>query len=146
MDKKGVKRKYHKVLHTNSRIKELLHGDLTLGQRWADIIATHIGSWHFIIFFFIFMVFWICLNITALIGRWDPYPFILLNFVLSTIAAMQGPIILMAQNRSAQRDRRSFKYDYEVNKKAEKEIQDIMKELNLIKRHVYTHLGDKNKK
>ena len=146
MNKKGARTRFHKKDNPNSHIQEIIHGDLTISQKWADTISSHIGSWHFIIIFITFMIFWICLNVTALIGRWDPFPFILLNFVLSTIAAMQGPIILMAQNRSAERDRKSFKYDYDVNKKAEREIQKIMKELELIKRHVYTHLGDNKKK
>ncbi|MSR86085.1 DUF1003 domain-containing protein [Candidatus Woesearchaeota archaeon] len=145
MGKEGEKRPYHKILHTNTRLQELLHGDLTLGQRCADIIARHVGSWHFIIFFIVFMIFWICLNITAIIGRWDPYPFILLNFVLSTIAAMQGPIILMAQNRSTERDRRNFKYDYHVNRKAELEIQRVLRELETIKKHLYKQEHERKK-
>ncbi len=137
MDKKGERRSSHRILHTNNRLQELLHGDLTLGQRCADTIAKHVGSWHFIICFIIFMMIWIWLNVAAIIFRWDPYPFILLNFVLSTIAAMQGPIILMAQNRSAERDRRNFKYDYYVNRKAELEIQKVLRELEVIKKHIY---------
>ena len=83
------------------------------------------------------MVIWIYLNVKAIMGVWDPYPFILLNFVLSCLAAIQAPIILMSQNRQAQRDRITFKYDYQVNRKAEREIQEIMKELKLIKRRLY---------
>jgi len=66
-------------------------------------------------------------------GRsWDPYPFILLNFILSTLAAIQAPIILMSQNRQSQKDRIRLQYDYDINKKAEKEIRDIKKQLNRI--------------
>jgi uncharacterized membrane protein len=66
-------------------------------------------------------------------GRsWDPYPFILLNFILSTLAALQAPIILMSQNRQSQKDRLQAQYDYDVNKKAEKEIQEIKKQVNRI--------------
>ena len=74
------------------------------------------------------------LNILVLIYRWDPYPFILLNLVLSCLAAVQAPIILMSQNREAQRDRIRAEYDYQINKKAEREIEDIQKDLDEIKK------------
>jgi uncharacterized membrane protein len=99
----------------------------TFGQRAADWLTKWAGSWAFIISLAIFMFIWISVNTSWLLfGReWDPYPFILLNFVLSTLAAIQAPIILMSQNRTAQKDRARAEYDYAVNRKAEKEIQEI---------------------
>lgn len=106
----------------------------TLGQKASDKLTTLVGSWAFIIFLAIFMFVWIGINTAWLLfGReWDPYPFILLNFVLSTLAAIHAPIILMSQNRTSQRDRIQIKYDYAVNKKAEKEIQQIKMQLDKI--------------
>jgi uncharacterized membrane protein len=115
--------------------------ELTPGQRAADIVTTVVGSWTFIIGFLVFMAIWIWLNAMAYLGEWDPYPFILLNFVLSCLAAIQAPIILMSQNRETERDRQQFKYDYTVNRKAEREVQHLLHEVSLIKKHVYDHLG-----
>lgn len=69
-----------------------------------------------------------------MLSSWDPYPFILLNLILSTLAAVQAPVILMSQNRSAQRDRLHAKYDYDVNRKAEREIQNMQRDLDEIKK------------
>ncbi|MBI5797421.1 DUF1003 domain-containing protein [Candidatus Woesearchaeota archaeon] len=143
-----MKKKVHKrssLLHQRVTLHELLDNPLSFSQRSADWVTKHLGSWYFIILFLIFMAIWIWLNVKAIIGRWDPYPFILLNFVLSCLAAMQAPIILMSQNREAERDRQNFKYDYHVNKKAELEIQRILKELEEIKTHVHKHLGNEKK-
>lgn len=106
----------------------------TFGQKASDKLTHWAGSWAFIIFLAIFMFIWISVNTAWLLfGReWDPYPFILLNFILSTLAAIQAPIILMSQNRRSQRDRIQIKYDYAVNKKAEKEIQQIKVKLDKI--------------
>jgi len=103
------------------------HHRLTLGQRSADFLAKWAGSWPFIIGFFIFIIFWMAVNTTWMIfgESWDIYPFILLNLILSCLAAIQAPIILMSQNRASQRDRIRAEYDYQVNKKAEKEIREI---------------------
>jgi uncharacterized membrane protein len=114
---------------------------LDFGQKAADWVATQVGSWRFIIFFFTFIAIWMYLNVNAYYNEWDPYPFILLNFVLSCLAAIQAPVILMSQNRQTQRDRAAFRYDYQVNRKAEREVQKILKELVLIKKKVY---GDLN--
>ena len=94
---------------------------LTLGERAADRIASFGGSWIFIGIFVAVMVAWIALNIARPIS-FDPYPFILLNLVLSCLAAMQAPIIMMSQNRMSQKDRLDASHDYEVNLKAEMEI------------------------
>lgn len=106
----------------------------TFGQKAADSLTKWAGSWYFIILLAIFMSIWISVNTAWLLfGReWDPYPFILLNFILSTLAAIQAPIILMSQNRTVQKDRIQIKYDYAVNKKAEKEIQQIKVQLDKI--------------
>ena len=108
----------------------------TLGQKAADGLTKWAGSWTFIISLGIFLAIWIGINSTWLIfGRtWDPYPFILLNFVLSTLAAIQAPIILMSQNRESQKDRIRARYDYALNKKAEKEIQGLKKQLDEIEK------------
>ena len=97
----------------------------TFGQKAADWVTKWAGSWFFIIGFFIFLFLWIGANVLMWINKWDPYPFILLNLVLSCLAAVQAPIILMSQNRQAQRDRIKAEVDYRINKKAEKEIREI---------------------
>lgn len=103
-------------------------------QRASDYLTNMVGSWTFIIALLVIMALWMVLNVWFIIGgRWDPYPFILLNFVLSTLAAIQAPIILMSQNREAERDRLEAKYDYEVNQKAEAEIEDMQHDLDEIK-------------
>lgn len=106
---------------------------LTLGQRSADALSRWVGSWAFIISLFVFMAIWIGINIYFIFFRWDPYPFILLNFILSGLAAVHTPVILMSQNRASHRDRLMANYDYEVNKKAEQEIQDLQKDMDEIK-------------
>ena len=97
----------------------------TFGQRSADWITKWAGSWYFILGFFVFLALWISINMLMWINQWDPYPFILLNLVLSCLAAIQAPIILMSQNRTAQRDRLKAEFDYRINKKAEREIREI---------------------
>ncbi|PIO07670.1 hypothetical protein COU59_03105 [Candidatus Pacearchaeota archaeon CG10_big_fil_rev_8_21_14_0_10_34_12] len=108
----------------------------TIGQRAADNLTKWAGSWTFILSFLVFLVLWMIVNVSWIIfGRtWDPYPFILLNLVLSCLAAIQAPIILMSQNREAQKDRLRAQYDYAINKKAEKEIQEIKIQLEKIER------------
>ena len=102
------------------------HAKLTMGQKLADFITAWAGSWTFILLFFIFIVIWAVLNTIAVFyGKWDPYPFILLNLILSCIAAIQAPVILMSQNRMAERDRQRAQYDYLVNRKAEREIKQL---------------------
>ena len=108
---------------------------LTFGQKAADALTKYAGSWGFIIGFMLFLIVWIIINTVWLIERnWDPYPFILLNLILSTLAAVQAPIILMSQNRQAQKDRLRTEYDYTVDKRAEKEIKEILKQLNRIEK------------
>lgn len=103
-------------------------------QKAADFLTSKMGSWTFILLFAFFIFIWISLNTYILIkyfqtNSFDPYPFILLNLFLSCLAALQAPIILMSQNREAQKDRLRAEYDYQVNRKAEKEIQEIKAQL-----------------
>jgi uncharacterized membrane protein len=116
---------------------------LTLGQRMADKVATFGGSWTFISIFMCVMVIWIFLNSFILIKlnrSFDPYPYILLNLVLSMIAAIQAPIILMSQNRQAYKDRLSAEHDYEVNLKAELEILGLHEKVDLLREHQWGEL------
>lgn len=109
------------------------HSDqLTFGQKIADRVATGMGSWTFIIVQTIAVMFWITLNIIALVQHWDPYPFILLNLLFSVQAAYAAPIIMMAQNRQAERDRVQAEADYETNIKAKSEIEMLQKALSRI--------------
>lgn len=104
----------------------LIWGPGFFNERAADNLAKYAGSWTFIIGFLIFLVIWMAVNVYAWLNVWDPYPFILLNLVLSCVAALQAPIILMSQNRQAQKDRHKIEYDYRVNRRAEKEIGKIL--------------------
>ncbi len=106
----------------------------TAGQRIADRVAEIGGSWTFIISFFVFIAIWVTINTLILLERaYDPYPFILLNLMLSLLAAIQAPIILMSQNRQASRDRIAAEHDYEVNLKAEIEIAALHEKLDQIR-------------
>ncbi|HEY5412792.1 MAG TPA: DUF1003 domain-containing protein, partial [Caulobacteraceae bacterium] len=96
---------------------------LTIGQTVADWVASTMGSWRFIIIQSALLFFWIVLNVTAFIQRWDPYPFILLNLALSFQAAYAAPFIMMSQNRQQDIDRKKAESDYNVNIKAELEIE-----------------------
>jgi CRP/FNR family cyclic AMP-dependent transcriptional regulator len=98
---------------------------LTLGDRVADRVATFGGSWTFIIAFGVILCLWMALNVYLATHAFDPYPFILLNLVLSTLAALQAPVIMMSQNRQAAKDRLKADLDYEVNLKAELEIAQL---------------------
>src|SRR5690348_16505280 len=96
---------------------------LTPGQRIADAVAAMMGSWKFIIIQSAILLVWIVLNITAYVEKWDPYPFILLNLALSFQAAYAAPFIMMSQNRQQDIDRQAAEHDYQVNIKAELEIE-----------------------
>jgi uncharacterized membrane protein len=103
---------------------------LTPGQRIADAVAATMGSWRFIIVQTTILVLWIGLNITAYVQRWDPYPFILLNLALSFQAAYAAPFIMMSQNRQQDVDRQQAAADYQVNIKAELEIELLHQKLD----------------
>jgi uncharacterized membrane protein len=96
---------------------------LTMGQKIADQVAATMGSWPFIIIQSLILFVWIVLNVTAFVEKWDPYPFILLNLALSFQAAYAAPFIMMAQNRQQDIDRKEAENDYQVNIKAELEIE-----------------------
>ena len=116
---------------TVSRDVEIdLEEKLTIGQRTADTVAAFGGSWTFIFFFFTVMVIWMVLNTIILPMAPDPYPFELLNVGLSTLAALQAPIIMMSQNRQAAKDRARSEHEYEINLKSEMEIGQIHKKLD----------------
>ncbi|MFA5417242.1 MAG: DUF1003 domain-containing protein [Bacteroidales bacterium] len=100
--------------------------DRTYGQKVADQVATFGGSWTFIILFGLFLFLWILLNVYWLANKgFDPYPFILLNLILSTIAAIQAPVIMMSQNRQEDKDRERARMDYMINLKSELEIRTL---------------------
>jgi uncharacterized membrane protein len=103
---------------------------LTLGDRMSDGIAAFGGSWKFIIGFTVILAGWIALNVLLAKSAFDPYPFILMNLLLSCLAAMQAPIIMMSQNRVAERDRSRAENDYQVNLKAELEIQHLNEKID----------------
>ncbi|MEA5549990.1 DUF1003 domain-containing protein [Anabaena cylindrica UHCC 0172] len=105
----------------------------TLGDRLADKVVDTVGSWRFIIIQSTLLLLWIIFNVTAYVNHWDPYPFILLNLMLSFQAAYTAPIIMMSQTRQATIDRQDAKYDYEVNKKAELEIELLHDKMNLLR-------------
>lgn len=102
----------------------------TAGQRAADRVVQLVGSWPFILVQSAMLVVWVILNVTAWIRHWDPYPFILMNLVLSMQAAFTAPIIMMSQNRQAERDRLEAHNDYLINSKAEEEIRAVLEHLD----------------
>ena len=104
----------------------------TLGQRAADSIAKFAGSWAFIFAFTAVLVVWMIVNTILAAGAFDPYPFILLNLVLSCVAAIQAPLIMMSQNRQEEKDRRRAENDYKVNLKTEIMIEDLYDKVNAI--------------
>lgn len=104
----------------------------TFGQRVADATARALGSWTFIIAQTLFVFAWIGVNLTAWWRHWDPYPFILLNLMFSVQAAYSAPIIMMSQNRQAERDRYQANADYRTNVMAEREIEDVQSHLERI--------------
>ena len=104
----------------------------TLGQRAADVIAKFAGSWAFIFSFTGVLVLWMIVNTLLSAKAFDPYPFILLNLVLSCVAAIQAPLIMMSQNRQEEKDRRRAENDYKVNLKTEIMIEDLYDKVNAI--------------
>ena len=132
------------AIRNNSILSENLQEDIdtaiSLGQRMADKIASFGGSWTFIIAFFSFLTLWIVANIWLLASNtFDPYPFILLNLMLSCIAAIQAPIIMMSQNRQGQKDRQRAELDYKINLKSELEIQLLNEKID----HLLVHQNKK---
>ncbi|MCF8461242.1 MAG: DUF1003 domain-containing protein [Flavobacteriales bacterium] len=127
----------------SDNIEPDIDSKLTLGERVADNIAVFGGSWTFIISFFTFLTVWIIGNIWVLsVKPFDPFPFILLNLILSCLAAIQAPIIMMSQNRKEQKDRSRSEHDYKVNLKAELEIRLLHEKLDHMIVHQNKHLLD----
>jgi CRP/FNR family transcriptional regulator, cyclic AMP receptor protein len=114
---------------------EVIDREATFGERIADMVAGFGGSWTFIIMFLAVLIAYSATNVSLGNRAWDPYPFILLNLFLSMLAAIQAPVIMMSQNRQDTRDRLRGELDYEVNRRAESEIQGLANKLN--------HVGDK---
>jgi uncharacterized membrane protein len=121
-------------------IEDKIEGKLTLGQRLADKIASFGGSWSFIIIFFSFILVWMGINVWVLATKpFDPFPFILLNLILSCLASIQAPIIMMSQNRKEQKDRQRGEHDYKINLKAELEIKLLSEKID----HLIVHQNKK---
>ncbi len=119
-------------LRANRNANDVIEEEYTFGERIADSVASFGGSWIFIILFGVVLVVYTCTNI-GLRGRaWDPYPFILLNLFLSMLAAIQAPVIMMSQNRQDKKDRLRSELDFDVNRRAESEIQNLSRKLNLV--------------
>jgi uncharacterized membrane protein len=130
--------KNNSILSEN--IQDEMEADLTFGQKLADNVAAFGGSWTFIITFFSFILIWMIINIWFLATRpFDPFPFILLNLILSCLAAIQAPIIMMSQNRQEQKDRQRSEHDYKINLKAELEIKLLSEKID----HLLAHQNKK---
>jgi uncharacterized membrane protein len=129
----------HEII--SSDISKQFEKKLTFGEQLSDRIAAFGGSWRFIILFGSVLLVWIVINTAVLMSRaFDPYPFILMNLILSTIAALQAPVIMMSQNRSEARDRLRGENDYKINLKAELEIRHLHEKLDHLLRRQYNRL------
>ncbi len=111
---------------------DVIEEDMTFGERIADRVASFGGSWTFIITFAVAITGYTAINVVLRGKAWDPYPFILLNLFLSMLAAIQAPVIMMSQNRQDTKDRLRGELDYDVNRRAESEIQGLSRKLNLL--------------
>ena len=129
----------HEILARNPDVQ--FETRLTFGQRLADRIAEFGGSWHFIVVFGAVLFAWMVVNSYVLVARpFDPYPYIFLNLVLSTLAALQAPVIMMSQNRQEERDRLRALHDYQVNLKAELEIRQLHQKIDHLLSHQWERL------
>ncbi len=140
-DEKKHLEKLHKIVKDSIDAEELImHNllqpkieELNFGDRLSDNVATFGGSWKFIISFFIVLTVWIVFNVLAMgVYKFDPYPFILMNLILSCIAALQAPIIMMSQNRQEEKDRKRSENDYLINLKAEMQIRSLNQKIDLL--------------
>lgn len=130
----------HELITKN--VETALEQKWTLGEKLADKIATFGGSWTFLICFAIFLGLWITINTVVLVTQpADPYPFILLNLILSCLAAIQAPVIMMSQNRQEAKDRLRSQNDYQINLKAELEIQHLHEKLDHLLMHQWERLA-----
>lgn len=143
--KTALAKKIIKVTDENIEDEELIHAlleeeifvgeseeNLSFGEKSADSLAKFAGSWLFIISFCVFLIGWIIINLYFLSQPFDPYPFILLNLILSCLASIQAPLIMMSQNRQEAKDRRRSESDYKVNLKSEIIIEDMHYKLDKI--------------
>lgn len=140
-DEKKHLDKLHKIVEDTLKAEELIIHNLlnppieilTRGQKISDKVARFGGSWRFIILFAVVLTLWIIYNVLA-VGNYqfDPYPFILMNLILSTIAALQAPIIMMSQNRTEEKDRMRGENDYLINLKAEMQIRSLQQKMDLL--------------
>jgi CRP/FNR family transcriptional regulator, cyclic AMP receptor protein len=119
-------------MRANRNPNEVIEEETTLGQRIADQVARFGGSWTFILTFLALLIVYTTINISLAKRAWDPYPFILLNLFLSMLAAIQAPVIMMSQNRQDIKDRLRGELDFEVNRRAESEIQQLARKLSLL--------------
>jgi CRP/FNR family cyclic AMP-dependent transcriptional regulator len=119
-------------LRASRNPNEVIEEEYTFGEHIADAVASFGGSWTFIITFGIVLTVYTCINIFLRGKAWDPYPFILLNLFLSMLAAIQAPVIMMSQNRQDKKDRLRSELDFDVNRRAEAEIQNLSRKLNLV--------------
>lgn len=133
-------RKLHQIVIESVKEEQLIANKiyiseekLSLSERLADKVAEFGGSWRFIIFFLLLMALWIFVNVYLLKEKqFDPYPFILLNLILSCVAALQAPVIMMSQNRKEDKDRKRSENDYLINLKAEIEIRNLHQKIDLL--------------
>jgi uncharacterized membrane protein len=113
---------------------------VALGDRVSDAVAATVGSWRFIIIQSVILAIWMALNVTGYVEHWDPYPFILLNLVLSFQAAYTAPVIMMSQNRQANIDRQSAQHDYDINIKSELEIELLHQKIDMLREKEFADL------
>lgn len=137
----SIKKKKKKIVHITSLdelvelrqskdVNELIANQSSFGEKLSDQLAAFAGSWVFIIFFALIIIIWVSINaIQFNSNAWDPYPFILLNLILSMVAALQAPIIMMSQNRQEDKDRIRSEHDYHVNLKTEILIEEVILKL-----------------
>jgi uncharacterized membrane protein len=119
-------------LRANRNANQVIEQEATFGERVADSVARFGGSWNFIILFSVFLVIYTGINVVLQGKAWDPYPFILLNLFLSMLAAIQAPVIMMSQNRQDTKDRLRSELDFDVNRRAESEIQGLAHKIHLL--------------
>ena len=131
---------YHELISKN--IETEFDQNWTFGEKLADKIASFGGSWSFLILFGLFLIIWIVMNtVVFIVHPVDPYPFILLNLVLSCLAAIQAPIIMMSQNRQEAKDRLRSQHDYQINLKAELEIRHLHEKIDHLLSHQWERLA-----
>jgi uncharacterized membrane protein len=137
---KELREKIRRRERVSKNVDVIAREQLTFGERVSDRLADIAGSWRFIFTFALVLGVWVLLNTAALVHHWDKYPYILLNLFLSMLAAIQAPVIMMSQNRQEDRDRIRGEHDYEVNLKAELEIQNLHQKLDELREKQWNDL------